>query len=51
LGKNVVDKKRSNKDQAPQDDAQGSIKDGHDILYILFDLMTLALCHAYLLKQ
>jgi len=43
LGKNVIDKKQTNKETEPNETIMNEIKDRCDVLYIIFDLMTLAL--------
>jgi len=50
LGKHVVEKKKNSTDYVPQDDAPGTIKEGRDVLYLIFDLMSLVLRHVYPLK-
>ncbi len=51
LGKHVIEKKQNNKEHELPDTDQDIIKEGHDVLYLIFDLMTLALRHAYPLKR
>jgi len=53
LLKHVVKKKKANEtelDPETDDDNQGLLKQGRDILYLVFDIMTIALKHMYLLK-
>jgi len=53
LLKHVVIKKNNNKqepDPETDDGNPGLLKQGHDILYLVFDIMTIALQHTYLLK-
>jgi len=50
-GKNVIDNKKDNKDQATPATNTGTLKDGCNVLYIIFDLMELALRHTYPLKR
>jgi len=51
LGKHVIERRQSDKGQAPQASNPHELNDGRDVLYIIFDLMTLALRQAYLLKR
>jgi len=43
LGKHVIDWKTNNKNQPTKEVMTGILKDGRDVLYVVFDLMTLAM--------
>jgi len=52
LRKHVVEKKKNAINETSTDnDAMGTITQGRDILYLIFDLMSLALKHTYPLKR
>ena len=52
LRKHIVGKKKNTtNDIPPNDKATGTLTQGWDILYLIFDLMSLVLTHAYPLKQ
>jgi len=51
LGKHLVRKKQSNELEPSADNETGPLKQGRDILYLVFDIMALALKHAYPLQR
>jgi len=51
LAKHVCKKKKDTTNDTNEDKAEGLLKQGQGILYLVFDMMALALCHLYLLKH
>jgi len=51
LGKHVVDQNKRPADKGAPEPENGPIQEGRDVLYLVFDLMTLALRHNYPLKR
>jgi len=48
LGKHVVTEKKNSHTKSTEEPPSGPvIKQGHDILYAIFDFMLLAICHEY----
>jgi len=47
LYKHVCEKPKKNQSQPTADTNQDKIKEGHNILHLIFDIMSLALTHAY----
>jgi len=50
LQKHVKEQKKNNDNQPPEQPPQ-CIQQGHDVLCLIFDIMTLMLCHSYALNQ
>jgi len=50
LGKHIVQTKKKNDQQTNTTKLMGPLKQGHDILYLVFDIMAIALRHAYPLQ-
>jgi len=48
LAKHVITK---DKDAPPKPASEGGITQGQDVLFLIFDLMSIALIHTYLLKR
>jgi len=51
LGKHVIKTKISSKQYPDPDKMLGTLKQGYDILYLVFDIILLAFKHAYPLQQ
>jgi len=51
LQKNVEKKKKNTPEESETDDTTGLLRQGRDILFLIFDIMTLALKHTYPLQR
>ncbi len=51
LGKHVIKKKKNNDTPPDTPEETSPLKQGRDVLYLMFDLMALALTHAYPLQR
>jgi len=49
LGKHVIEKNKN--DSMPPTLDHGSMKQGHNVLYMIFDIMSVSLQHTYPLKR
>ncbi len=50
LGKHVVEKKQNNNTNPEPTQTIDALKQGRDVLFLIFDIMTIALQHAYPLQ-
>jgi len=51
LRKHIIQTNKKNNQQAGTPKTTGPVKQGHDVLFLVFDIMAIALKHAYPLQR